>query len=255
MPQSIDKLFEGVELSEDAKKQVNEAFESAVNEKAKEKADEIVADRVELMEAESKTKIEEAIEEKTSELEKINEKYVSEEVIPHIQEQVNSYLKYVIKEWTEENKLAVDNGIKVELAESIISKNKELLESFGVAVDSDKALDELQESKEQLKKDLDESLAKQTSLAEEKESLEKELVISSVSNELGLTESQKEKLSKLAEKVSYKDKESFGAKVKELSESEFVTDSKEKLEEDKKDDDYSSPYLKSLSESFRSVKK
>lgn len=260
MPQSIETLFEGVELSKEVKDQIQESFESAVNEKAKTMADEIVADRLELIEAENKAKVDEAISEAKTELESATEKYINEEVIPDIQSKADKFLTYVAKEWMNENQLQVENGLKVELAESVITTNRDLLKQFDFTVESDDKLVEAQTALEEKSAKLDESLGKIAELQESVEKLNRKASIASVKAQLDLTESQVEKLSTLSEELSFKDSDSFTAKVKDLAESHFaatprnpvVVDDKEKIDESaNKPKSQRDEYLSFLGEAFK----
>lgn len=247
MPRSIIELLEGVELSKEAKNEISKSYESAVNEKV----NEIVADRQEIAEAKNKTDLENAINEEKEKLKVETEKYINEEIIPSLTDKVDQYLTYVINEWSEENKTNLEHSLKVELAENVISHNKKLLESFGVNVEGgfDK-LKETQKALDEMKIKLDTSLQNELNLNEKNEKLEKSILINKIFVEKNLTESQKEKLIPLTEKLSFNDGIGFENKVKELIESEIIVENHttEDTSDKKLFEEFKNPYLFALSE-------
>ena len=100
----VNALVDGEELSEEFKTKAATIFETAIKSKVKEIAEE--------MEAESKKRFEEETSQAKAEL----------------VEKVDSYLSYVVEEWMKENELALERGIKGEIAEDFISGLKKLFE-------------------------------------------------------------------------------------------------------------------------------
>ena len=90
-------MFEGMYLSEYFKSKVTLVFEAAVNEAATLKADSLIAEKTEALETE------------------MNESVAK--ITDGIVENLDSYLDYVVEEWMKENELAIETGVKVEMAE------------------------------------------------------------------------------------------------------------------------------------------
>jgi hypothetical protein len=87
----VESLFEGQELSEEFKEQTALLFEAHV------------AERVHQIEEELQTGYETLLEEHTT--------AVTEELV----ERIDEYLNYVVEEWMQENRLAVENGLRTEV--------------------------------------------------------------------------------------------------------------------------------------------
>ena len=127
-------------------------------------------------------------------------------------EKVDSYLNYVVESWTKENQLAIETGLRTEIAEDFMGKLKDLfLESYIEVPDSKVDLvDELAEQVEEL----EEKLNLQTS-----EVLNMESVVREATRDLA--ETQVEKLRSLVSSLDFEDQESFAQKVKTVKESYF----------------------------------
>ena len=111
---SIESIIEGEDLSEDFKSKITLVFEAALNEEV--------------------SKREETIrEELTASLDATLEEAVTEK-LDTISENVDKYLDYVVTEWMGENEIAIEAGIKVEMAESLMSGLKNLFVEHNVAV-------------------------------------------------------------------------------------------------------------------------
>ena len=81
-----------------------------------------------------------------------------EEVRTEITENIDKYLSYAVKEWVEENTIAIDSGLKVEMADEFMLGLKSLFESNYIAIPEDKidVVAEMAEEVEYLKKKLNE---------------------------------------------------------------------------------------------------
>jgi hypothetical protein len=85
--------------------------------------------------------------------------------VSELTEKVDDYLTYVVEEWVNENRLQVERGIKVELAENFIFGLKKLFETNFIDVPNEKydVLDELytqiDTQKEQLNKSIHENVS------------------------------------------------------------------------------------------------
>ena len=194
----VDALVAGDDsLSEEFKQKAATVFEAAIKSKVKEIAEEIEAD------------YNKKFEEETSK--------AKDELV----EKVDSYLSYVVEEWMKENELALERGIKGEIAEDFISGLKKLFEDHYIDVPDEKynVLEDQASKIEELNKKLNESLAKNVELSKENGKYVRQSIIDEASKELA--ETQKEKFNKLAEEVDYKNEEDFRTKVSTIKESYF----------------------------------
>ena len=111
----VEALMTGEgDLSEEFKRKAATVFEAAVKSK--------VRSEVERMEDEYKSELEENITTTKGEL----------------TEKVDTYLNYVVEEWMKENELAIERGLKGEIAEDFISGLKQLFEDHYVDVPDEK---------------------------------------------------------------------------------------------------------------------
>ena len=194
----VDALVAGDDsLSEEFKQKAATVFEAAIKSKVKEIAEEMQADYdKKLTEETSKSKDE-------------------------LVEKVDSYLAYVVEEWMKENELALERGIKGEIAEDFISGLKKLFEDHYIDVPDEKynVLEDQSSKIEELEKKLNESIEKNVELSKENGEHKRQNIIDEASKELADT--QKEKFNKLAEEVEYSNEEDFKTKVATIKESYF----------------------------------
>ncbi|OUV97450.1 MAG: hypothetical protein CBD14_08375 [Proteobacteria bacterium TMED154] len=194
----VDALVAGEDsLSEEFKTKAATVFEAAIKSKVKEIAEEMQADYdKKLTEETSKSKDE-------------------------LVEKVDSYLAYVVEEWMKENELALERGIKGEIAEDFISGLKKLFEDHYIDVPDEKynVLEDQSSKIEELEKKLNESIEKNVELTKENGEHKRQDIIDEASKELADT--QKEKFNKLAEEVEYSNEEDFKTKVATIKESYF----------------------------------
>ena len=194
----MDALTAGSDdLSEEFKTKAATVFESAVNSKVKEIA--------ETMEADFQTSYEQDIAKAKEEL----------------TEKVDSYLSYVVEEWMKENEIALERGIKGEIAEDFISGLKKLFSEHYIDVPDEKYdVLEAQATKiEDLEKKLNEQIEKNVELNKDNADKTKNEVMAEVAADLADT--QKEKFAKLAEEIEYSNAEDFKKKCETIKESYF----------------------------------
>ena len=194
----VDALVAGDDsLSEEFKQKAATVFEAAIKSKVKEIAEEIEAD------------YNKKFEEETSK--------AKDELV----EKVDSYLSYVVEEWMKENELALERGIKGEIAEDFISGLKKLFEDHYIDVPDEKynVLEDQASKIEELNKKLNESIEKNVELSKENSKYVRQSIIDEASKELA--ETQKEKFNKLAEEIDYTNEEDFKTKVSTIKESYF----------------------------------
>lgn len=199
--ESFDSLFEGLDLSEDFKGKLSLVFEAAVNEAATAKANEIA----ESLEEEFATKLEESVNE------------AMEEIV----ENLDNYLDYIVSEWMEENAVAIESGIKVQMAESFMEGLKELFYEHNVEIDEETidVVADLEEEIASLKEEVNKAINANIELSEAVESLQAEKIFEELSE--GLTTSQKERFRVLSEKLDVSDLESYSSDLSTLKESFF----------------------------------
>jgi hypothetical protein len=175
-----------------------------------------------IFEAAVKSKINEAKKKiQTSYEEKLKEEVNSTKA--ELVEKVDSYLNYVVEEWMKQNELAVERGIKGEIAEDFISGLKKLFEDHYINVPDEKydVLEDQASKIETLEKKLNEQIENNVKLNSEIGKLTRQDIVDAVS--AGLTDTNKEKFNKLAEEIEYSNAEEFKKKVTTIKESYFNT--------------------------------
>lgn len=194
-------LFEGTDLSEDFKKKAQIVFDAAVNEEVEKRI--------------------EGISEQTSERIELEINEAIETQITELSENLNSYLDYVVKEWFEDNKLAIESATKVEMAESLMEGLKSLAEEHGIEIEeSQKDIigdleAKLEEANDEMNETLNENIALKMELAKVK-ATEKFNEISE-----GLSQVQKEKFRTLSEKLSFGDLDEYESNLNTIKETFF----------------------------------
>ena len=194
----VNALIAGQDdLSEEFKEKAATVFESAVNSKVKEIA--------ESMEAE---------------INEINEQDVAKHK-EDLTEKVDSYLSYVVEEWMKENEIALERGIKGEIAEDFITGLKKLFAEHYIDVPDERynVLEDQAAKIESLEKKLNEQIEKNVELNKDNADKTRTEIMSEVAN--GLADTAKEKFAKLAEEIEWSDADSFKTKCETIKESYF----------------------------------
>ena len=194
----VDALVAGeADLSEEFKQKAATVFEAAIKSK--------VAEINEYLEADYNKKFEEETSKNKAEL----------------VEKVDSYLNYVVEEWMKENELALERGIKGEIAEDFISGLKKLFEDHYIDVPDEKynVLEDQASKIEDLEKKLNETIEKNVDLKKQNSIFEAKQIIAEQAHDLADT--SKEKFFKLTEEIEYSDAEDFKNKVMTIKESYF----------------------------------
>ena len=177
----------------------------------------------------AETIFEAAIKSKLSEeIDRLEEKYneeLAEEVAAtkaDLVEKVDTYLNYVVEQWMEDNQVAIQTGLRTEIAEKFMTSLKDLFTESYIEVPESKVdlVDELAAEVEELEAASNEAISKQMEMQEELEELKRQKVIAEASE--GLAATQVEKLKKLAEDVDFESEETFAEKVKTIKESYFT---------------------------------
>ena len=136
-------------------------------------------------------------------------------------EKIDSYLNYVVENWMKENQIAIQSGLRAEIAENFMNGLKDLFVESYVEVPESKVdlVDDLAEQVEELETALNSQTSKNIEMTEELELFQRYEVIREHAH--GLAETEVEKLAALAEDLDFIDEETFSAKVKTIKESYF----------------------------------
>jgi hypothetical protein len=136
-------------------------------------------------------------------------------------EKVDGYLNYVVEQYMEENKLAVESGLRTEIAEDFIQGMKTLFKEHFIEVPEEKynVLDELQTKTETLQSELDASITESIELAKELNALKAASILDEQTKDLAATEA--EKLKKLVEGVDFDSEDLYREKVSVIKENYF----------------------------------
>jgi hypothetical protein len=193
----LKAIFDGTELSEEAKEKIAILFEAAVNYETDKK----VAEISEKLEAEKEAAIEEAE--------------------AKLKEDADAYLSYVVEEWAEQNQMALKQQIKVDIFESFIGGLHNLFEEHNISVPEGKEdmLESLMEKVESLESDVKSLSRRNASLSEEIDAKEKELHLIKLSE--GLTKLDAEKFKELVESKDFASVEDFKKGASLIKESYF----------------------------------
>ena len=132
-----------------------------------------------------------------------------EKVKADLAEGVDKYLSYVADEWTKENELAIERGLRAEMTENFIDGLKTLFTEHYVDVPEDKynVIDELANRLDEMEQKLDGEVSKNIDVTEELDALKRSNVVKAAGD--SLSESQKEKLESLSNGVDFKDEADF----------------------------------------------
>ena len=193
-------------------------------------SDEFKAKTAVIFEAALKSKLSEEVER----IEATYEEKLAEETAAQkgeLVEKVDSYLNYVVEQWMEENKVAIQTGLRAEIAENFMEGLKNLFTESYIDVPESKVdlVDDLADQVEELEEALNKTTADAISLSEEVEGLKRAAIVAEAASELADT--QKEKFYSLVEGVDFDDAEQFASKVATIKESFFAQATVETEEE------------------------
>ena len=193
----VNALVDGEELSEEFKTKAATIFETAVKSKVRAELERIQEDNDKVMED------------------------MAESTMNDLVEKVDDYMNYVVEQWMEDNQLAIERGLKGEIAEDFISGLKNLFEDHYIDVPDEKYdileanLSKIEELEEKLNKQIEENVQ----LKKQRGELVKESMISDVAN--GMTDTETEKFQSLVEDVEFSDEDSYKEKLQTIKESYF----------------------------------
>lgn len=184
-----------------------------------------------------------ALKSKISEhVERLEESYAEElaeetnRIHSDLVEKVDGYLNYVVESWMEENKLAVETGLRTEISESFMKQLHQVFNEHYIEVPESKIdlVDELSNQKEELEEQVNTTVADNVALKAEVEKLQRAAIVTEAST--GLSEAQADKLKGLVEDIDADDSDAFAEKVAQIKESYFkakvTTQEEEVIEED-----------------------
>lgn len=205
---TMTALFSGEELSEEFQSKAKTLFEAAVESAASE--------RIAQLEEEYQARIDEDAATVLSQLDEAVEETKSELV-----ENIDGFLNYVVEQWVEDNNVALESAMKVELVNSFIDGMKTLFKEHYFEVPDEK-LDIVEEQARQIQ-ELEQTLIQiheeNEELVAEKVELQKSALQESIVDDLTATE--REKFAGLVESVDYESDESYVQKLTTIKESYF----------------------------------
>jgi hypothetical protein len=232
--EDIDALFSGEELSEEFKEKATTIFEAAV-----------------------RSRVEAIVEEVVTENEQIMEE-AAEEYQATLTEQVDEYLNYVVEQWMEDNQLAIETGLRVEIAEEFIGGLKNLFMEHYIEVPEEKAdlVEEMAQAVAEMEEKLNEQVEQNAELQKQLCEAKSAEIIATICE--GLTTVQAEKIKALAEGVEFTTEGEYSQKLAVIRENYFPTkkakgDALESLvetEEEKGTSDTMSWYVDAISKSL-----
>ena len=231
----VSAIFSGEELSEEFKTKAKAIFEAAVLAKVEEH-------QAQLQE-EFETKLQEATKEFTDTM-------VSK---------VDEYLDYVVAEWVEDNKIAIDKGLKAELVEDFMLGLKNLFAEHYVDIPEDKVdvVEEFATRLETMEEELNGAISDNVALRAEINGFKKAMIASEVSE--GLTEVQQAKLESLSENIEFVSEEDYTEKLllvrKKYFEAGDVIEKKTDADEEQSLDEAYSPQMQHYVNSISKILK
>ena len=195
----VAALTEGEELTEEFKEKAKTIFEAAVVSRINEELERMHEDYAKVLEEEI------------------------ESVKSDLAEKVDEYLTYAVGQWMTKNELAIEQGIKTEMAESMLAGLKQVFVENYIDLPEEKVdvVEEIQTQLDVMETKLNESIEENVELNKSVGTYIKNGIVTEIAE--GLSLAQREKIVSLAEAVEFENEESFRAKVSTLRESYFST--------------------------------
>lgn len=197
----------------DLQSQLNAIFGENLSEEFKTKATSIFEAAVIARVNNEMTKVTDRLEEQAAaQLTELKESLVNK---------IDGYLNYVVEQWMEENSLAVESGLRTEIAEDFITGLKTLFKEHHIEVPEDKydVVVEFQDKAETLESKLNESITDNIALTKELTLLKQTKILDENTKDLADTEA--EKLKKLVEGIEFETEDLFREKVSVIKENYF----------------------------------
>mgnify|MGYP000748239847 CR=1 len=199
MSEHVEALLAGEELSEEFKEKAKTIFEAAVKQK--------VMEEVAVLEEAFAATLQEEIE------------TIEEELSSN----VDDYLNYVVEQWTADNEVAIEAGLRSELTEEFISGLRNLFVEHYIDIPEEQVsvVEEMGEKISELETKLNEEIDRSIALGKMlNESMSYEVLVNACD---GLTDTQAEKLKSLAEGIEYSDINEYAQKISVLKENYFTS--------------------------------
>ena len=230
--QNDEALVEDVEVDEETlAEDSTEELEAEIEFDFTEDLDALTAEEATLSEGfKGKAQIifEAAIKSKmSSEIDRLEESYgekLAEEttsIREDLTSKINDYLTYVVENWMEDNKLAVEKGIRTEIAENFMSALQTTFKEHYIEVPEGKEdmFDEIVNKADDLEEQLSEAVDKSIALKKANVVLERAARFTDIAE--GLTANDTEKLRDLTKDIDFDSVEQFSEKVSTIKEAYF----------------------------------
>ena len=191
----LASLFDEDELSESFMKKLAVVFETALQ------------DRINYIESSMQESFNETLNDQV------------ESISEELSEKLDEFLSYVVNEWTEENKLAIERGIKADIAESFMEGLKDLFETHYIEMPEEKVsvIDELLDAKKELEEQLNTQIEANIELTKENNvNAAKRIFVESCND---MTDTEVERFYSLVENVEFENEEQFANKLNVIKES------------------------------------
>jgi len=239
--EDVEAMFAGEDLSEDFTSKATTIFEAAVVSKVNEILETVTIDLEAEMEAEK------------------------EEIVESLTSRLDDYMEYVVEQWMKENELAVEQGIRSEIAENFMVGLRNLFTESYIDIPEEKVdlVDELASKIAELEESLSEEVEKNIVARKEIIESKKSEILRDVTE--GLTESQVVKMQSLAEGVEFDSVEDYAKKLETIKENYFPQEEvisedtsfdSEPVELDEENEVQIDPQMKAFTDAIsRSIKK
>jgi len=205
--EDIAAVLAGADLSEEFQDKAKTVFEAAVTARVSEKV----------------AAIKESTEAKlVEEIESLKEEFAG---------RVENFLNYACEEWMSENELAIEQGLRAEIAEGFLAGLRGLFIESNINVPTEQldVVAEMSDKLDEMETRLNEQVEKNIQLHERVSTYRKNEILSELTR--GLAETQKDKFTSLAEAVEFKTEESYREKLVQIKESYFGNPKVEVAEE------------------------
>lgn len=204
----VAALTEGEDLSEEFKSKAATIFEAAVVSR--------INEQLEIIHEEYAAALKEEVEQVKSEL----------------AEKVDTYLSYAVNTWMEQNEIAIQHGIKSEIAESVMNGLRQVFVENNIDIQDEKVdlVAEMEGQLDSMENKLNEQIEQNAILSKKLGNYIKNGIVSEVCE--GLAHSQRDKVMSLAEGVEFGSEESFREKMETIKESYFPVSKPVALTED-----------------------
>ena len=211
----MEAMFAGQELSEEFMQNASVIFEAAVSQIVEQRLDE----EIETLQEEFQSKLEEAVDSVQNDL----------------VESVDQFMTKAVAQWVEENRIAVESGIKVEMVTNFMDGLKTLFKESYIEVPEDR-LDVVQEQANKIA-ELETAIATINEAHDQSVAEVAAMKRGSILEHaaIGMTSVQKDKFVGLCEAIAFNSEEDFEQKIKVLKEAYITPASKTVQEVEKKD--------------------